>query len=208
MNLRTSIAYAFVGLLLFSCAPIRTLPLENPAFAQAYQLRLGHLQAVSHWALDGRIAISDGKEGGSGNLLWFHDDRVTRMSFHGALGKGAWQLQADASGARLELANGSVHQATSITELVLKQVGWKVPVDALSWWIKGLAQPDKWETRTMDEKGRLKSLQQFGWDVDFDNYGEQDSYWLPAKLTARHGKYSVKMVVRRWRLGEGGAALE
>jgi len=87
-------------------------------------------------------------------------------------------------------------------------VGWKVPVDALAWWIKGLADPGEWETRVVDEEGRLKKLRQFGWEVDFDNYGEPESFWLPAKLTARRGDYRVKMVVRKWRLGEGATALE
>lgn len=187
---------------------MRTRPVENPVFAQAYQLRLEQLQALDHWALDGRLAISDGKEGGSGSLSWLNEEDMTRMSFRGALGKGAWQLQTEAAGARLQMANGAVHYAPSVAELVLKQVGWKVPVEALTWWIKGLAQPGDWETRVLDENGRLKRLRQFGWDVDFANYTESNGYWLPARLSARHGEYSVKMAVRKWRLGEEGAALE
>jgi len=208
LRLRILSVWVLAGLVLSSCIAVPTRPPENPAFVRAYQLRFEHLRPLNHWAVDGRIAISNGKDGGSGNLSWLHDDRVTRMSFRGVLGRGAWQIQADTSGARLELASGEVRHASSIAELVRKQIGWKIPVDALSWWIKGLAQPDKWETRTLDEKGRLKSLQQFGWHVDFDKYGEPDSYWLPAKLTARRDNYSVKMIVRKWHLGEEATVLE
>jgi outer membrane lipoprotein LolB len=95
-----------------------------------------------------------------------------------------------------------------VAELVLKEVGWKVPVEALTWWIKGLAQPDDWETRALDENGRLKKLRQFGWDVDFASYGELHGYWLPTRLSARRGDYSVKIAVREWRLGEESATLE
>lgn len=208
MTLRVSFVLILAMVVFAGCTPLRTRTVENPALAQAYQQRLEQLRALDHWALDGRLAISDGQEGGSGNLSWLNDKRITRMSFRGALGKGAWQLQTEASGARLELANGDVHYASSVAELVLKEVGWKVPVEALTWWIKGLAQPDDWETRALDENGRLKKLRQFGWDVDFASYGESDGYWLPTRLSARYGEYSVKIAVREWRLGEESAAFE
>lgn len=208
MTLRVSLVLVLAAVVFSGCAPVRTRTVENPAFAQAYQLRFAQLRALDHWALDGRLAISDGQEGGSGSLSWLNEEDMTHMSFRGALGKGAWQLQTEAAGARLQMANGAVHYAPSVAELVLKEVGWKVPVEALTWWIKGLAQPGDWETRVLDENGRLKRLRQFGWDVDFANYAESNGYWLPARLSARHGEYSVKMAVRKWRLGEEGAALE
>lgn len=208
MTRRVLFVLALAGAVFAGCTPLRTRTVENPAFAQAYQLRFEQLRALDHWALDGRLAISDGQEGGSGNLSWLKAERMTRMSFRGALGKGAWQLRTEAAGARLELANGDVHYAPSVAELVLNEVGWKVPVEALTWWIKGLAQPDEWETRVLDENGRLKKLRQFGWDVDFASYGESDDYWLPTRLSARHGEYSVKIAVREWRLGEESATFE
>jgi outer membrane lipoprotein LolB len=205
---RVLLAWMVAGFALAGCVSVRTQPAESPALARAYQLRLEHLRPLDHWALDGRLAISDGKDGGSGSLSWYNDKQVTRMSFRGALGKGAWQLLADPAGARLELANGTVHYAPTVAELVLQQVGWKIPVDALSWWIKGLAYPGKFESRDLDDNGCLKSLRQLGWDVKFANYTEPDNFWLPAKLTARRGHYSVKMVVRTWHIGAEGAKLE
>jgi outer membrane lipoprotein LolB len=177
-----------------------TLTQENAEAALAYQARFDQLQSLEHWTLGGRLAISDGKEGGSGSLLWQNDGDETQMSFHGTMGKGAWQLQAGPAGARIELANGETHLAPTIAALVLQQVGWQVPVDALSWWVKGLADPGKWESRQLDEKGQLVKLSQFGWEVEFGNYGQVSGSWLPSKLTARRGKYLVKMVVRTWHL--------
>jgi outer membrane lipoprotein LolB len=74
---------------------------ESAAAVMAYQTRLKELQPLDQWTLRGRLAISDGMEGGSGNLIWQNDGDKTRMSFHGAMGKGAWRLQADPSGAGL-----------------------------------------------------------------------------------------------------------
>ena len=185
-----------------SQSPVRST--DNPAFVKAYQARFTQLRGVSNWTLQGRLAISDGKDGGSGNLSWSQNSLETLMSFRGTLGKGAWQLKADQNGARLELADGSIHRAPTVAELVLKQVGWKVPVDALAWWVKGLIQPGDWDVRELDELGRVRRLGQSGWDVEIGSYVHAQEYWLPGKLTARQGKYLVKLAVRNWRLpGEG-----
>ncbi|MCK7577983.1 MAG: lipoprotein insertase outer membrane protein LolB [Chromatiales bacterium] len=100
----------------------------------------------------------------------------------------------------MELANGEIHEAATVSDLVVKELGWQVPIDALSWWVKGLADPAQWERRELDERGQLVTLSQFGWKVDFGNYAEVSGSWLPTKLTARRGKYLVKMVVRTWEL--------
>ena len=207
MTLRTLLAVVSTAVLYYGCSSVATRIPENPAHARAYLDRFQQLRPVIRWVLEARLAISNGSDGGSGSLEWIQDDQITRMSFHGALGRGAWYLEAAPSGARLELANGDVANASTVAELLLNQVGWKVPVDALTWWIKGLAQPDGWQSRELDEMGRLKSLNQLGWDVVFDQYDEYDGVWLPAKLTARRGDYRIKMIVREWRLGGGGLGL-
>ena len=181
-----------------SSAPVRTS--ESAGAASAYRVRLNQLKSLDHWTLGGRLAISDGKDGGSGNLIWQNDGDETRISFHGAMGKGAWQLHAGPAGARIELANGEVHTASTVAALVVKEVGWQVPIDALSWWVKGLADPSTWESRELNENGQLVRLSQFGWEVEFGNYGEVSGSSLPSKLTARRGKYVIKMVVKDWDL--------
>jgi len=208
LTLRAWLAVVSAAVLYSGCTSVPARIPESQAQVRAYQDRLQQLQPITRWVLESRLAISNGSEGGTGSLKWAQDNQATRMSFHGALGRGAWQLEADPSGAHLELANGDVEEASSVAELVLRHVGWKVPVDALSWWIKGLAQPGEWENREFDQQGRLKSLNQFGWDVMFDQYAESDGFWLPARLTARRGDYRIKMVVRKWRLGEGVAAFD
>jgi outer membrane lipoprotein LolB len=181
---------------------------DSLAAKQAYQSRFDHLQQLNNWTLTGRLAIADGKDGGSGRLIWAQNGSESQLKFRGAMGKGAWQLHADKSGARIELANGEVHTAASVNQLVMNQVGWKVPVDALSWWIKGLAQPEEWTQRELDENGLLAHLQQFGWDVEFSKYKQHDGFWLPTRLTARRDEYSVKMLVKQWEFEKGEDKLE
>jgi len=185
---------------LAACSPVGTRKPESPVLESAYQRHEAQVGAVEDWELDGRLALSDGKEGGSGVLSWIQEGDTSKLAFRGTMGRGAWQLEADGSGAVLELANGEVYRDASVAELVRKRVGWKVPVDALQWWVRGLASPGKLESRELDETGKLVRLEQSGWTVNFSQYRDEGEAWMPGKLNARRENYTVKVVVKNWRI--------
>lgn len=177
---------------------------ESPAAQQAYQQRFDYLQSLVDWKLEGRLAASNGKDGGSGSFTWYQDHVETRMTFRGAMGKGSWELEAGQGYARLQLADGREYVADNIAELVTAHMNAKVPVDALSWWVLGLARPGEWQARDLDEEGRIEWLRQFGWEVDFSGYKQTGSVWLPGKLVARNKDHSVKLAISLWTLNQGG----
>lgn len=181
---------------------------SDPAAELAYQQRLEYLGGLDRWRLAGKLAASDGNDGGSGNFSWEKADTETRMSFRGALGKGAWELQASDDQAVLQFADGRIYYASSIAQLVTAHMSAKVPVDALSWWVLGLARPNNWEVRQLDAEGRITYLRQFGWEVDFSGYRLQQDVWLPGKLVARNQQNSVKLVISNWTLVNEAAKLD
>lgn len=173
-----------------------------------YQNRAERLSQLNAWTLEGRLAINDGEDGGSGRFRWKEQADSTRMEFHGALGRGAWRLIADSGGAVLETADGSVHRAGELGELVRDQVGWQVPVNTLAWWTRGLAAPGEVDDRILDENGSLSRLVQGGWVIEFGRYRSFGGIDMPVKLTARKADWTVKLAVREWRLGAGAVTGE
>lgn len=194
------------GTLLAACSPLAKRVAEDPAAVQAYESRLALLEAIEAWEITGRLAITDGKEGGSGALIWEQHGDVTRMNFRGTLSQGNWQLDAGPGGAELRLGDGTRHEAPDVEALVRSHVGWNVPVGALSFWVRGLAAGESWDERRLDESGRLLRLRQAGWTVEIDRYRDDGVMALPSRLTARRGDYAVKLVVKEWRLGGAGHA--
>ena len=188
---------------LAACSTVRPLDLEQSDRQPLYEQRSARLGPLDSWTLEGRLAISDDQDGGSGFLQWRHDSGDSRMDFHGALGRGAWRLEAGQNGAQLEFADGRIYRADSIDALVRGQVGWKVPVDKLSWWVRGLAAPGKVEQWELDEAGRLSQLDQFGWSIEYGRYGAVGADTMPLKMTARQADRTVKLVIRKWEL-QGG----
>lgn len=194
-------------LMLSACAT-QTPKIAGPAAEKNYQQRHDYLVSLSGWTIAGRLAASNNKDGGSGSLTWHQQGSNTQMSFRGALGKGAWELDALPGQASLSFADGREHSAPSIAQLITSHMQVKVPVDALSWWVLGLAHPDDWADRQLDEEGRLTHLKQLGWDVSFSNYKFEQQVWVPGKLVARNEEHSVKLAISKWSFAQAAAPLD
>jgi len=168
---------------------------------QAYQERANQIAAIEQWGLVGRLSLDDGEDGGSGRLSWDAQPAGSDLDFHGAMGRGAWQLQVREQSATLKEADGAVHTALDVSELMQNRIGWSVPVDALAWWVRGLRAPGETDLEQLDADGRLLSLQQHGWTVEFKRYRSVGEIPLPVRLEAQKDNYRVKLAVGRWRLG-------
>lgn len=194
------VATALVTALLVSaCAAV---PPPGPSLQPLYQERLDRLVRIDDWVLDGRLAVNDGEDGGSGELRWHQSGANTRMDFHGALGRGAWRLRADSGGVELTFADGRQARADTVDELVRLEAGWPIPVESLAWWVRGLAAPGPVASLSLDELGHPEELSQDGWTVKFGRYGAVGAESLPMRMTARHGDRIVKLAVRKWRLAD------
>lgn len=186
--------------LLAACASLPPEAEEQARREPLYLQRAALLGKVDAWALEGRLAVSDDQDGGSGSFQWRSDAGGSRMDFHGALGRGAWRLEADGQGAELAFADGTIHRAASIDALAREQLGWRVPVEKLDWWVRGLAAPGAVEERSLDPQGLLSDLQQDGWRIEFGRYGSVGDAEMPFRMTARQGDRTVKVAVKKWRL--------
>lgn len=180
-----------------------SVDLKEPGFENrpAYQQRAGLLNAVEAWGLVGKISLDDGDRGGSGKLRWNVEPGQSELSFHGAMGRGAWRLHSGPEGASLQMADGTEQSAANVNELIADNVGWPVPLDALHWWARGLAAPGFAENEEIGPGGLLISLNQFGWQVNFTRYAAVKGIELPVRLNAKRNDYRVKLAINRWQLG-------
>ena len=167
-----------------------------------YSNRREAISRFETWRLEGRLALSSGKDGGSGSLKWDRNADVSQLNFRGTLGQGAWVLDVEPDHAVLELASGERWQASDVSTLVRENLGWDIPVTSLAWWVLGLSAPGDFERRTLDEEGRIEFLSQHGWNIEFSRYREVGSYSLPGKVDARSPEQSVKFVMREWTPGQ------
>jgi outer membrane lipoprotein LolB len=192
--------------LLSACRSTIPVTIEEPERIRLYMVKSDQLSHSGTWSLEGRLAVSDESDGGSGKFRWATDIDGVQMDFHGALGRGAWKLRADTQSAVLTLADGNVYREGSIEQLVRQQLGWEIPVENLSWWVRGLLSPGHYHERDIDGSGDITRLVQNDWTVEYDRYREFNGIRLPVKLVAHRENWTVKLVIRDWEMpGEVGA---
>jgi len=164
--------------------------------------RSAALATIQLWGFSGRIALSDGEQGGSGRLDWqqHHSDLV--LNFQAALGQGSWRLTLDAESAMLESGGGDIFQAADADSLMRQQLGWEVPVDALKYWVRGLPDPGQTGKLQVSELGLPSSLEQQDWTIEYQRWDEKVQPAMPKKLVARQGEYQVKLIIRDWQIDQ------
>lgn len=190
-------------LLLGACAgPQSRAPLPAPE----QQQRIAELGGWTHWGLSARLGLDDGRDGGSGRLDWSVSGQQSLLHFRGALGQGAWQLELDGQGATLTRADGSVSSDDDLQALLWRETGWQVPVAALQWWVRGLAEPGSGQQPELGADGLPASLEQDGWQVSFLRYMDFQGQQLPRRLEAVRGDVRLKLAVSSWRQGDDEGA--
>ena len=198
--LRISLCLFTLLLLLNACTGV-SVKESDSGNKDAYRNRAEKLAAISDWGFVGRISLDDGEQGGSGKLRWDVRADHSELDFHGAMGRGAWNLTIDPDRVVLREANGMEQTAADVNEVVQDRMGWLLPVGALQWWVRGLAAPGVIEDEQFDSEGLLTSLHQFGWSVDFSRYDSRDVLALPIRLNATRDNYRVKLAISRWHRG-------
>ncbi|MEM1089498.1 MAG: lipoprotein insertase outer membrane protein LolB [Pseudomonadota bacterium] len=184
---------ALLLLLVTACATRQPAPAPVP------------VELPGQWELEGRLALANGRDGGSGTLSWSHQAELSQLAFVGAFGRGAWRLTVTPVSAELVLSDGQVYRAPEVSELVADLTGWQIPVEALTWWVVGSAQPGFPATEQRHETGYLTALRQHGWQVKFEGRLSAGPGTLPRKITAVRGKDRVRLLVKGWRLPETAA---
>ena len=206
------------ALLLVALSGCAALPERPPVGDRdaAWSARARELGPLESWEIRGRIALRTADDGWQASLSWLRAADRHDIDLVGPLGSGHVRLRQDAKGAELRDSSQQVIRDSSAENLLLRATGWQLPVNGLSYWVRGLPAPGAASARELDEWGRLRILRQLGWQVEFLDYDRLDSLDLPSKLfikrtdaanrdrgdTAGPGDptLEVRVVIDRWLL--------
>ena len=186
-------------LLLAGCAGLGPQEsVEGPGDAGDWKTHKAHISEVDGWQISGKIGIQAPQDSGSGTLFWLQRQDYFDIRLSGPLGRGATRLTGRPDAVALEVAGQGRFEAESPEALVESQLGWQLPVSNLLWWVRGLPAPDSRSRIALDASGRLASLQQDGWDVQYLGYVEEDGYTLPNRIKLAGKDLRITLVVKDW----------
>lgn len=146
--------------------------------------------------LSGKLALSDGTEGGSGRFSWHQQGSLVKAQFKAPMGQGDWLLEETASGARLVINDEPPYYAPRAETLIAEAVGWPVPWAALKQWI--IAQPVDPGQAVIRQHEGTKTLAEMGWTIVYDRFRSDSRGCVPHRIMASKPPHSIRMVIREW----------
>jgi outer membrane lipoprotein LolB len=189
---------AALPLLLAACVPAVRVK-GDAGLLNAQQAREQALAHADHWVLQGRLGVSDGKQGGSGSFSWTQDGDHYEFVMRGPAISGAnFRLSGGPDGAVLEGVKGGSLQGPDAETLMRKALGWDVPLRDLRAWVLGL-RADSGPAELSFGTDRLPAqLQQDGWTVEYPEWDEGRQPPLPKKVFAANSPYKVRLSIDSW----------
>ncbi|HZX72275.1 MAG TPA: lipoprotein insertase outer membrane protein LolB [Rhodanobacter sp.] len=186
-------------LLLAACVP-QTVRLKGDAgLLRAQAGREQALAHADHWTLQGRLGVSNGKDGGSGSFSWTQNGEQYEFVLRGPAISGMdFRLSGGPDGALLEGLKEGPLRGPDAEALMRKALGWEVPLRDLRAWVLGL-RADGGPAELSFGSNRLPSLlQQDGWSVDYRAWDENRQPPLPTKVYAAKPPYKVRLSIESW----------
>lgn len=154
------------------------------------------LARSSSWSLHGRVAVSDGKDGGSGRIDWRQDGDAFVIEIRAPVSRQTWRLSGRPGRAQLDGLDGGPRVDVDAQALLQREVGWQLPVTDLVAWARG-ARGNGAARIEFDPQGRPAQIEQHGWIVEYRAWGGGEPA-LPKKVFAANGDRRVRLIVERW----------
>ncbi|WP_282247174.1 lipoprotein insertase outer membrane protein LolB [Stenotrophomonas sp. PS02300] len=173
---------------------------------QAEAARVDALRAQPAWSFQGRVAVSKGRNGGSGRIDWQQQARQYVVSLSAPVTRQSWTLSGDSGNrsGRLDGVEGGPRQGEDAQQVLLEATGWDIPVNQLPDWVRGLVAEGATAAEIdRDAEGRPRRVRQMGWDIQFLDWypAEGDRPVLPRRIEAVNGDAKVRLLVDGWVLG-------
>jgi outer membrane lipoprotein LolB len=186
-------------LLLTACVP--TVRMKGDASLLAAQrAREQALAPLDRWVLQGRLGVSNGSDGGSGNFSWSQDGEHYEFVLRAPVTGKSFRLSGDDQGALMEGLDGGPIRGRDAESLMHRALGWDVPLRELRAWVLGLRADGGPAELTFGADRLPASLLQDGWSVDYREWDTGHQPPLPKKLYAAKPPYKVKLVIESWQL--------
>ena len=204
MSRRAATAWLVMGAaLLAGCETLMEIfPSEPDAAAPdtTWQAHARELSRFQNWSMLGVLAVRSGGDASRVTMRWRQTRDSYLVRFMGPLGVGLLEIEGSATGAEARYPNGRRASAASPELLLEQEIGWTVPLQGLRYWIVGAPAPDSATSNMkLDDHGRLARLEQAGWTVVYERYGNLDDLALPERMRFSNETVDATVVVRRWK---------
>jgi outer membrane lipoprotein LolB len=143
----------------------------------------------------GRIAARYGSDAFTGNIRWRHAGAGDEMLISTPLGQGLARIVREGDAVQLTTAEGKEFRAPDSESLTERTLGFRLPLEGLADWVRGQPSPDSPARTEKAPDGKLHSLQQRGWKVEYQEYeGER-----PSLMRLTYQGIELRLAISEWK---------
>lgn len=179
---------------LAACAPVR----RDDAPADWVE-RKQQLLTLSTWSLQGRISLQQADQGFNGSLRWQQTDDVMQADFSGPFGAGAFRISGKPDALLLQSGDSEYYLPDDPQAALDDELGWSVPLEAMPYWLVGVAHPDLPARHHFGADGQLNRIEQLDWQISYERFSVSDGWLMPRKMRLQgDNDVRIKLIVSRW----------
>lgn len=165
--------------------------------------------ALHSWTLSGKLGVRVPDDSGSARLRWKQQSDDYRIDLSGPFGQGRVIIDTTDSGVRLRQGGEPPLEAASAEALLWQATGWRLPVEDLTYWVRGIPAPGSdYDIAARTETGMVQTLQQRGWTLHYEEYQSVEqttrqglrSLPLPVRIVAEREETRLTLIVYDWSL--------
>lgn len=178
-------------------SPHQEPPAEKKSLV-TWEKRATALSNIQSWNLKGALAARNSENAFSANWQWNQTQKNYTIALFGPLASGSLQLTGSPNSVLLETSDGKKLTATTPKALLEQQLGWRLPVSSLYYWVRGLPVPGIPAQKQLDAANRLSVLLQQGWRIEYMRYSSVKQMDLPSKMLLNNAALNVKIIINQW----------
>jgi len=154
------------------------------------------IKLIKTWTIEGKIGARNGDNASSFNIVWSQQGDEFSIRLFGPMGQGAISIYGNNDFAVMKQGTASQH-AESLQMLMAQNSELNLPLDYLTFWIRGIPSPDSRAGIKVDHEGLLSELEQDSWKVVYSEY-YYDEPPMPRKINVSKADMSAKIIIKDW----------
>jgi outer membrane lipoprotein LolB len=167
------------------------------AAAGCAQLQPAPRHETVEFELAARIATRYREEAASGNVAWRHSRESDEMLITSPVGSSLARIVRTGSEVVLTTADQKEYRANDAEALTEQVLGFRLPLAGLTDWVRGRQVEGAEASVVRDKEGRLASLKQSGWSVEYQEFRPDG---LPVRMKLTYPGIELRLAIHEWKI--------
>lgn len=201
-----------ICLILTSCAMLTKHPRQSFAPGQGFAPSQGfgpartkdqrdqQLTSLKQWRLQSVFSILYQGKLSMANLTWQQAGDRFYQRVSGPFNLGGVRIEGDANSVTMWKSPQKTVTAPTPEILMREQLGLRLPVSNLYFWIRDLPVPNMPAETKYDGQNHLVALQQGNWRINYTSFVNVNGLDLPDRMTLDNPELHIKLVIKQWNI--------